>query len=331
MSESTAPELFFRPLPHPDHASADPRDFQRLAALLRRHDPTLPLDGARLQHVARSRAEQAGFHLALAWPAAVPGGEPVAGVWSQDDDSEARGFRVRLPLDPAHASEARRRALFAYAGSLLLPREPTALSTVLPEDHSAWLAFFRDRGFAEVERMWRSRLDLARFEPPTPRPAIDSGELRLARLSELLHEPDIAVRLYRAVSEILRDVPFHRPLDIWPLEVWLERFWRSPDLTPDSSFLVLHGAEIVGLSELRPHPDPDTLQTGLTGVRAPYRRRGLAAALKIEALRHARAGGARWVVTNNHSGNRAMLALNERLGFVREVGVVTLRKALGGA
>jgi len=70
---------------------------------------------------------------------------------------------------------------------------------------------------------------------------------------------------------------------------------------------------------------PQTLQTGLTGVRKSHRRKGLALALKLRAAAFAKAYGARYIRTSNHQANRSMLAINEAMGFVKELATVWLR------
>lgn len=62
----------------------------------------------------------------------------------------------------------------------------------------------------------------------------------------------------------------------------------------------------------------DTLHTGLTGVTAAWRGWGVATALKFMSIRAARNHGAPTIRTGNASDNAPMLAINDRLSFVRD-------------
>ena len=63
-------------------------------------------------------------------------------------------------------------------------------------------------------------------------------------------------------------------------------------------------------------------EDGLTVVRADWRRRGLATALKRAELAWASANGVREIVTWTQRGNEGMRAANERLGYAyRQVSV----------
>ena len=66
----------------------------------------------------------------------------------------------------------------------------------------------------------------------------------------------------------------------------------------------------------------------MTGVTAPYRRRGIAFTLKLEAIRYAKSRSFTVIRANNHVVNHAMLTINATLGFVLEPARVILRKAL---
>lgn len=61
--------------------------------------------------------------------------------------------------------------------------------------------------------------------------------------------------------------------------------------------------------------------TLLTGVAPEYRGRKIAQALKLIAILHGKGLGADSIRTQNDSINAPMLAINRKLGFVREDGL----------
>ncbi|HYN89501.1 MAG TPA: GNAT family N-acetyltransferase, partial [Ardenticatenaceae bacterium] len=70
--------------------------------------------------------------------------------------------------------------------------------------------------------------------------------------------------------------------------------------------------------------------TGVTTVRREYRRRHIATALKVRAIRFAREQGAREILTNNDAGN-PMYQLNLKLGFEPQPSWVRVEKKLRAA
>ena len=60
-----------------------------------------------------------------------------------------------------------------------------------------------------------------------------------------------------------------------------------------------------------------------------YRRRGIATALKLRAFDYAREHRYKSIRTFNHSTQTKILSLNEKLGFKREFGDVTMERIVG--
>jgi GNAT superfamily N-acetyltransferase len=65
-----------------------------------------------------------------------------------------------------------------------------------------------------------------------------------------------------------------------------------------------------------------------TGVERAYRGRKVGLALKLLAIRYARACGASSMLTSNDSRNAPMLAINNKLGYKREPGIYNLERKL---
>ena len=65
----------------------------------------------------------------------------------------------------------------------------------------------------------------------------------------------------------------------------------------------------------------------MTGVLREHRGYGLAVALKVRVIKLAHASGIRELHTNNASTNAGILAVNARLGYVREATQIQLKKS----
>ena len=193
--------------------------------------------------------------------------------------------------------------------------------------------FLKARGFTELERMWNSRLDLQAFNPDSfqhhTQRARAAG-LSVLPLSEVADFSDEAQqrRLYQLMLDLLADVPSGEPITPWLFETWRARLLDAPDFDPGGFFVLLSPErEWIGVCELyKPDPArPGILHQGLTGVKREWRGLGGAWLLKLTAAR-AKAQGWEAVNTSNHTGNAAMLAINEQMGFVRERASVRMQK-----
>jgi GNAT superfamily N-acetyltransferase len=100
--------------------------------------------------------------------------------------------------------------------------------------------------------------------------------------------------------------------------------WRT---TPDTFFLAKADGVFIGYTALGPdHRAPEAIGTGPTAVRPEYRGRGVATALKVLALTHARQRG--WRTAFTRSASPVMIRVNEKLGFQRGRAEVRLVRRL---
>jgi RimJ/RimL family protein N-acetyltransferase len=90
---------------------------------------------------------------------------------------------------------------------------------------------------------------------------------------------------------------------------------NHPSFLPDACFIALKDGAFVGYSNLL------AIEAGysidMTGVLRAFRGNGVATALKLRGIRYAQEHGNRRLWAVNDSVNVAMLALNQKLGFVR--------------
>lgn len=229
-----------------------------------------------------------------------------------------RKFTVEVVVDP----DARRRGI----GTSLYDRvvdaigefEPIMLRGMTCEAWPESVRFLESRGYAPGMRMEESRLDIQAFEP-----AAFGADLAVAKeqgiairsWAELEDHPERERKYYRLSQTLLADMPRTEP-HVWPeFEVWRERSLKSPRFLPELNLIALDGDDFVGMSNFWGDQVPGRIGTGLTGVLASHRRRGIATALKVRALSAARAASYRSTLTWNAAENAGMLGINRRLGF----------------
>ena len=240
-------------------------------------------------------------------------GGVVACGFGGPSDSPGRGF-----VSPRVLPEARREGI----GSILLDELAAHLaglgfSTVSAhvdgDDHGS-LAFARRHGFEEVDRQVEQVKTVASeraSEPP-------DGVLFVT----IAERPELLEAAYELALEGYADMATDTAVTI-SLDAWLE----EEATLPAGSFVALAGGEIVGYSGLCRRHD-GVVEDGLTVVRRRWRRRGLAEALKRAELAWAAANGVAEIVTWTQTGNEAMRALNERLGYVYRSVSVSVRAPL---
>jgi GNAT superfamily N-acetyltransferase len=111
-------------------------------------------------------------------------------------------------------------------------------------------------------------------------------------------------------------------------EYFIEHTLQSPNLLPDAYFVAVHDGNYVGTSALWASQAGSDLYTGLTGVKRAYRQKGIALALKLRGIAYARAHAHPLIKTWNESNNRAILSINERLGYAKQPAWISYVKVL---
>jgi GNAT superfamily N-acetyltransferase len=192
-------------------------------------------------------------------------------------------------------------------------RGATELWGRIRADDEPTLAFAERRGFREVGRERDVLLDLSKVSPAAPDPP--SG-ITLVSFAE---RPDLIPAVFALDKEVSLDVPAHGTHEPMTYEHWARENLEGPGALPEACVIALDGEEVVGYTALRRYgADSPEAENRLTAVRRPWRRRGIATALKRAQIEAARTAGIETISTTNDELNVGMRGVNARLGYEPE-------------
>ena len=186
----------------------------------------------------------------------------------------------------------------------------TSLWGRIAEGDTASLGFAEHRGFREVSREYEVVLDVAEAEIGGDPPA----GVELVSLAE---RPDLEGAVHQVDVEVGPDVPSHEEAyEPMTFERWRATYLEGPGAMPAACIVALADGEVVGYTGLRRRGSVSpTAENLLTAVRRPWRRSGIAVALKREQIRRAREAGVAQIYTTNDETNVGMRGVNARLGY----------------
>ncbi|MBB6049369.1 GNAT family N-acetyltransferase [Armatimonas rosea] len=312
------------------------QDYEKLAALHNAVWPDYPVTVEELQSSDAQREAKLRHHRLLVEKDGhvVAQGRIGQSSWTYHPQK----FYMGVDVHPDFRQRGIGKLLLAALEEKVADTNPIQYGADTREDKPESLGFLAKHGFVECMRAWESRLnvasvDLAPFAEARQKPLAHG--LRLVDLATLLEEEgeDAYVKLHDMEMECDADVPLpegekHTPMTY---DAWREMIRKSVRFTPECQFIaVAPDGQYAGISMLFPPKIGDYLSTGLTGVRRAYRRKGIALALKCMAVEYAKAKGVPEIRTDNAQSNRAMLSINEALGFEKQPAWIMYEKRLGG-
>jgi mycothiol synthase len=301
-------------------------DYEAMARIHRAIYPDWPLTAAEVrEHMAE--VDPARFVLVSVVAEDRASGDVVAMAsyhqlpWSFHPDR----YRIRLNVHPGYQGRGIGRALMERMLSELQGRRAKWVKAFAREDYARSISFATAFGFREFARSFESRLDVERCGLSTfaeyLRKAADLGIVLTTLQEELRTNPDCLPAVYEMHAILDMGAPRDDPgLPTPPTYAAYRRSSiDSPMTLLDGYFLAKFGEVYVGESVLkRSDADRTWLHQELTGVIPECRGLGIATALKLRTVEYAKAHGHRVVQTWNSSKNGPMLAINGKLGFVRQ-------------
>lgn len=205
-----------------------------------------------------------------------------------------------------------------------------ALRVWVREDNWLGMNFAAKLEFSEFHRIWASELSpkSVDFSALNLKKEV-SQEITIKTLEELQNDPERDFKLYELERELLLDMQAPDRVNPPPYEIFVDALHNDPQVLPDGYFVAVDNDDrYVGLSVFLANRASNELTTKLTGVRAAYRRQGIALRLKTLGIKYALEHGYAKIRTANDSLNEGMLAINNLLGFKREPAWILYSKDL---
>ncbi len=237
-------------------------------------------------------------------------------------------FGLEIWVQPESQGRGIGSALYAALLEKLAPLEPISVSTQVRESDARAMKFAQSRGFLEIKRDFESLLDIRNFLTEPYQEKISSLEQSGVQLVSWAAADSLERRqeLHQVFSMVRHDVPRAEPATPITFEFLNENVLSDSELLQEASFYALEDNKIVGFTGCFKGAKEGWVDQWLTATTREVRGRGIATALKIRQIKMAQQLGFSTIRTDNDTRNTAMLAINDKLGFVRQPAVLVVKK-----
>ena len=221
-----------------------------------------------------------------------------------------------LVVAPAWRHQGIGQMLYEHAVATAQTLGATTLLSNSYEAHPTGWQFAQKQGFVIDEQRFAGVID-----------AVAATGIRFATLAALGDTPETRQKFYALNRATTLDVPGSD--GTFPsFEQSMHWHFNASWFLPDGLIFALDGESFVGFCLVGYYAETKSMFNFMTGVDKAYRGRHLALALKLLAIRFAKAYGAAYIRTGNDSENAPMLAINRNLGYQPLPGAYQLTKHL---
>lgn len=305
----------------------EPWDYDRWSELEALYDPE-PSDP---NHLRKRREEWDWNNPRIDLTAATLDGRPIGFIVMLHRAQHAEGaFYMNLDVDPEFRGRGIGRDLLGRAEEYAFANGGNIFTTFVRDGDERSKRFAELNGYPHERDLFESTLDVDAFDwaPFESMKFQNRSDLEVVSWREVGDTPENRRHLY----EVATGSDTAPDMEIWgiPSQDQFEKdHYGSPWFTPDCTLIAVCDGKWAGVHFSGPlEPGSSEWTTDFTGVLPNFRGQGIGLSLKLRSIEIAKSLGAKRIITHNDSENRPMLAINERLGFVRQPGWLQMRKRI---
>jgi mycothiol synthase len=301
-------------------------DFEAVARLNELIDPGYGRTAEEIRHWRKVETEEPGHFLKERTVEERSTGTVVAyGSLSHTSfNFHPDKYGIFVVVFPAFQRQGIGPELYSILEREAVRRKAVCLWAGARDDVPADVRFFGRNGFRTVRKLWRSRLEVANANLTAVPDRTEDLARQGIRVTTLAAEGAEDVEVRRRLYELNRigsaDAPHVGDYQPVSYEQFLAIEIENPDTLSEAYFIAAEDELYVGMTSLaRDLARPDTVHIDFTATLPSHRRRGIASQLKRQAVVYARDHGIRHIVTSNDSLNAPIWAINQKLGFQKQV------------
>ena len=216
-------------------------------------------------------------------------------------------------VHPDFRSQGIGEMILAYIEEWAKKQQASVMTSMVMDWIDGSLTFVEKRGLKLDAHVFELELNLAQFDAAKYEQVIDD-EIKFTTLAEL-HNDEAVKKLYDLFVETSKDNPGQYG-SVEPFVEWKKEFLPENLYRYDWIYIAVDGDEFAGFTQLLKTDVEGVLYTNYTGVKAKYRHKGIAKALKLLAIKAALAEGANTITTDSEETNEPMQHINRSFGFV---------------